>query len=125
MAARRLDSAADAALAFACLPDADRATVRAWEFVLGLPPDGWQHVPPLRAIVVAVAALYLASGMEGLSAADALSEAFASLGVEDDTDTDARLSDSLDRRLRAWRAWAASGNSLPRARRKPAADCAP
>lgn len=99
----------DCDLIAASLAPTDRATIARWEQALGLPPGGWRHVPPLRDVLFALAALQLASDMADLSATAALAEACAALGLADDTDRDTRPADSVARRLRRWIAAAHAG----------------
>ena len=87
----------DYALALATLPPADRETVLRWLEMLGLEPGELEACPPLRQLVLMVAALILTTDMPELSIEARFLEAGAALG-------DPTIGDSIARRLRAWRA---------------------
>ncbi len=83
---------------FATLEEPEREAVETFADTLGL--DDWSDCPPLRRVVVTVAALRMSADMHpGLSTAGKLREACWTLGAGPSS---TRLAASIRRQLRRW-----------------------
>jgi hypothetical protein len=98
----------DLELCLAALPPSHRAFVGDILADLGLPPDGWKAVPPLRRLVTVLAVVRVAGGL-GLPHGDAVRAAVEALGLPDEAHLTEHPGERFLRLLRRWSAdaWAA------------------